>query len=183
MAKKFVSINKLHPLLQEIARQTDINRFTDPYDAVKVQRAAKLNTQVYETDIHNPLDVLELIESTITDLNCEYSAELIYQYLLSIYNPVNNSADFDWCNDLCQQIYNTKDSVGEMIFIVKREIEKKETQKKIELESKRQEKIRQQQLESEKRQETIEQNVKVIGVVFFIIVIFLAIGVSIIFHI
>ena len=55
MANTFVSINKLHPVLQEIAKQTDIDRFMEPYDAAKVKRAAELNALVYKTDIHKPV--------------------------------------------------------------------------------------------------------------------------------
>ena len=140
MANTFVSINKLHPVLQEIAKQTDIDRFMEPYDAAKVKRAAELNALVYKTDIHKPLHVLKLIESTISDLDCEYSADFVYKYLLSIYNPKNNTNDFDWYNNICQQLYNSKDNIEEMTFVLKNEIAKKEAQKIIKVQKEEQEK-------------------------------------------
>lgn len=121
----FDSISPLIPLLQEVAKQTNPENFMEPYDARRVKRAAQLNAQVYEVDSKNPLAVLNLLDSTREDLECKYSAELVYQYLISIYkptNPTNNNPDnFDWCNNLCQGLYDVRGSVSNMIHLIQKE--------------------------------------------------------------
>ena len=169
-------------LLREILKQTSPDNFMEPYDAERVKCATILYQKAKDTNANQPLDVLELVERTTKDLECQYPAELIYSYLLAIFKPTANSSDFDWCNDLCQQLYNAKDRVEDMIFIVKHEIEKKETQEKIELEQLRQEKLRQQHLEDEKRKKEAIWILKVIGVVIAIIAVFLIVYIPIDYH-
>lgn len=91
----FDSISPLPPLLQEVAKQTAPENYMEPYDAARVKRATELNAQVFEVDNRKPIQVLNLLESTINDLGCSYPAELVYQYLLSMYNPTNNRKNFD----------------------------------------------------------------------------------------
>lgn len=167
------------PLLREILKQTSPDNFMEPYDAERVKCATILYQKAKDTNANQPLDVLELVERTTKDLECQYPAELTYSYLLTIFKPSANSSDFDWCNDLCQQLYNTKDSVEEMIFIVKREIEKKETQKKIELARLHQKKTIQQQLKEEEIRILAIRILKVIGIMIAII----AMSMVIYFHI
>ena len=171
-----------HPLLQEILKQTSPDNFMEPYNAERVKCATKLHQKAKDTNVNQPLDVLELVEETIKDLDCQYPAELIYSYLLAIFKPTDNSADFDWCNDVCQQLYNAKDSVEKMIFIIKREIEKKERQKKIELEQLRQEYIRKEQFEEEKSKKETIRILKVIGIIIAILAVILIIYISIDYH-
>ena len=168
-----------HPLLREILKQTSPDNFMEPYDAERVKCATILYQKAKDTSANQPLDVLELLEKTNKDLGCQYPAELIYSYLLATFKPTANSADFDWCNDVCQQLFNAKDSVEDMIFIVKREIEKKETQKKIELENKRIEKIRQKRLEDEESKKETIRILKVIGIIIAIIAVFMIIYIPI----
>ncbi len=169
-------------LLREILKQTSPDNFMEPYDAERVKCATILYQKAKDTNANQPLDVLELVERTTKDLECQYPAELIYSYLLAIFKPTANSSDFDWCNDLCQQLYNVKDSVEDMIFVVKHEIDKKETQKKIELEQLRQEKIRKKRLEDEKSRKEIIRILKVIGIIIAIIAVFMVIYVPIDYH-
>ena len=169
-------------LLREILKQTSPDNFMEPYDAERVKSATILYQKAKDTNADQLLDVLELVERTTKDLECQYPAELIYSYLLAIFKPTANSSDFDWCNDLCQQLYNAKDSVEDMIFIVKHEIDKKETQKKIELENKRIEKIRQKRLEDEKSRKEMIRILKVIGIIIAIIAVFMVIYVPIDYH-
>ena len=169
-------------LLREILKQTSPDNFMEPYDAERVKCATILYQKAKDTNANQPLDVLELVERTTKDLECQYPAELIYSYLLAIFKPTANSSDFDWCNDLCQQLYNAKDSVEDMIFIVKHEIDKKETQKKIELVQQRQEKIRKKRLEDEKSRKEIIRILKVIGIIIAIIAVFMVIYVPIDYH-
>ena len=122
----FDSISPLPPLLQEVAKQTNPNNFMEPYDAVRVKRASELNAQVYEVYNREPLQVLNLLNLTISDLGCTYSADFVYQYLLSVYNPTNNSNDFDWCNNLCQKLYEVRGSVMNMIHLVLQETAERE---------------------------------------------------------
>lgn len=166
-------------LLREILKQTSPDNFMEPYDAERVKCATILYQKAKDTNADQPLDVLELVERTTKDLECQYPAELIYSYLLAIFKPTANSSDFDWCNDLCQQLYNAKDSVEDMIFIVKHEIDKKETQKKIELESKRIEKIRQKRLEDEESKKEAIRILKVIGIIIAITAVFMIIYIPI----
>lgn len=170
------------PLLREILKQTSPDNFMEPYDAERVKCATILYQKAKDTNANQPLDVLELVERTTKDLECQYPAELTYSYLLTIFKPSANSSDFDWCNDLCQQLYNVKDSVEDMIFVVKHEIDKKETQKKIELEQLRQEKIRKKRLEDEKSRKEIIRILKVIGIIIAIIAVFMVIYVPIDYH-
>jgi len=167
------------PLLREILKQTSPDNFMEPYDAERVKCATILYQKAKDTNANQPLDVLELVERTTKDLECQYPAELTYSYLLTIFKPSANSSDFDWCNDLCQQLYNTKDSVEDMIFIVKHEIDKKETQKKIELENKRIEKIRQKRLEDEESKKEAIRILKVIGIIIAITAVFMIIYIPI----
>lgn len=169
-------------LLREIQKQTSPDNFMEPYDAERVKCATILYQKAKDTNANQPLDVLELVERTTKDLECQYPAELIYSYLLAIFKPTANSSDFDWCNDLCQQLYNVKDSVEDMIFVVKHEIDKKETQKKIELVQQRQEKIRKKRLEDEKSRKEIIRILKVIGIIIAIIAVFMVIYVPIDYH-
>lgn len=166
-------------LLREILKQTSPDNFMEPYDAERVKCATILYQKAKDTNADQPLDVLELVERTTKDLECQYPAELIYSYLLAIFKPTANSSDFDWCNDLCQQLYNAKDSVEDMIFIVKHEIDKKETQKKIELENKRIEKIRQKRLEDEESKKESIRILKVIGIIIAITAVFMIIYIPI----
>ena len=166
-------------LLREILKQTSPDNFMEPYDAERVKCATILYQKAKDTNADQPLDVLELVERTTKDLECQYPAELIYSYLLAIFKPTANSSDFAWCNDLCQQLYNAKDSVEDMIFIVKHEIDKKETQKKIELESKRIEKIRQKRLEDEESKKEAIRILKVIGIIIAITAVFMIIYIPI----
>ena len=103
-------------LLREILKQTSPDNFMEPYDAERVKCATILYQKAKDTNADQPLDVLELLEKTNKDLGCQYPAELIYSYLLAIFKPTANSLDFDWCNDLCQQLYNAKDSVKRKKF-------------------------------------------------------------------
>ena len=167
------------PLLREILKQTSPDNFMEPYDAERVKCATILYQKAKDTNANQPLNVLELVERTTKDLECQYPAELTYSYLLTIFKPSANSSDFDWCNDLCQQLYNTKDSVEDMIFIVKHEIDKKETQKKIELENKRIEKIRQKRLEDEESKKEAIRILKVIGIIIAITAVFMIIYIPI----
>ncbi|MBR4563371.1 MAG: hypothetical protein IKO26_02865 [Paludibacteraceae bacterium] len=166
-------------LLREILKQTSPDNYVEPYDAERVKCATILYQKAKDTNANHPLDVLELVERTTKDLECQYPAELIYSYLLAIFKPTANSSDFDWCNDLCQQLYNAKDSVEDMIFIVKHEIDKKETQKKIELENKRIEKIRQKRLEDEESKKEAIRILKVIGIIIAITAVFMIIYIPI----
>lgn len=166
-------------LLREILKQTSPDNYVEPYDAERVKCATILYQKAKDTNANHPLDVLELVERTTKDLECQYPAELIYSYLLAIFKPTANSLNFDWCNDLCQQLYNAKDSVEDMIFIVKHEIDKKETQKKIELVQQRQEKIRKKRLEDEKSRKEIIRILKVIGIIIAITAVFMIIYIPI----
>lgn len=166
-------------LLREILKQTSPDNFMEPYDAERVKCATILYQKAKNTNADQPLYVLELVERTTKDLECQYPAELIYSYLLAIFKPTANSSDFDWCNDLCQQLYNAKDSVEDMVFIVKREIEKKEILKKQEYESKRQEKIRQKRLDDEESKKEAIRILKVIGIIIAIIAVFMIIYIPI----
>ena len=166
-------------LLREILKQTSPDNYVEPYDAERVKCATILYQKAKDTNANQPLDVLELVERTTKDLECQYPAELIYSYLLAIFKPTANSSDFDWCNDLCQQLYNAKDSVEDMVFIVKREIEKKEILKKQEYESKRQEKIRQKRLDDEESKKEAIRILKVIGIIIAIIAVFMIIYIPI----
>ena len=166
-------------LLREILKQTSPDNFMEPYDAERVKSATILYQKAKDTNADQLLDVLELVERTTKDLECQYPAELIYSYLLAIFKPTANSSDFDWCNDLCQQLYNAKDSVEDMIFIVKHEIDKKETQKKRELENKRIEKIRQKRLEDEESKKEAIRILKVIGIIIAITAVFMIIYIPI----
>ena len=105
-------------LLREILKQTSPDNYVEPYDAERVKCATILYQKAKDTNANHPLDVLELVERTTKDLECQYPAELIYSYLLAIFKPTANSLNFVWCNDFCQQLYNAKDSVEDMIFIV-----------------------------------------------------------------
>ena len=166
-------------LLREILKQTSPDNFMEPYDAERVKCATILYQKAKDTNADQPLDVLELVERTTKDLECQYPAELIYSYLLAIFKPTANSSDFDWRNDVCQQLYNAKDSVEDMVFIVKHEIEKKEILKKQEFESKRQEKIRQKRLEDEESKKEAIRILKVIGIIIAIIAVFMIIYIPI----
>lgn len=169
-------------LLREILKQTSPDNFMEPYDAERVKCATILYQKAKDTNANQPLDVLELVERTTKDLECQYPAELIYSYLLAIFKPTANSSDFDWCNDLCQQLYNAKDRVEDMIFIVKHEIEKKETQEKIELEQLRQEKLRRQHLKEEESKKEKIRILKGIGILTSIIAICVIVDISINYH-
>lgn len=171
----FDSISPLPPLLQEVAKQTAPENYMEPYDAARVKRATELNAQVFEVDNRKPISVLNLLESTINDLGCSYSAELVYQYLLSMYNPTNNRKNFDWCNELCQKLYNIKDNVMEMILLVKRENE-------IRKEVLRQEKIKIEQQEAQKSRETLRAIGFMLGIIIATVVLFFAIYIPIDYH-
>ena len=169
-------------LLQEIIKQTAPENFMDPYNAERVKNATVLHHKAKATDSDQPLAVLDLMDNTIKELDCNYSSELVYKYLLEIFNPTNNQEEFDWRNTICQKLYNAKSDIAEMTLIVRREIEKKETQEKIELEQLRQEKLRQQHLEDEKRKKEAIWILKVIGVVIAIIAVFLIVYIPIDYH-
>ena len=169
-------------LLREILKQTSPDNFMEPYDAERVKCATILYQKAKDTNANQLLDVLELVERTTKDLECQYPAELIYSYLLAIFKPTANSSDFDWCNDLCQQLYNAKDRVEDMIFIVKHEIEKKDTQEKIELEQLRQEKLRRQHLKDEESKKEKIRILKGIGILTSIIAICVIVDISINYH-
>ena len=169
-------------LLQEIIKQTALENFMDPYNAERVKNASVLHHKAKATDLDQPLAVLDLMDNTIKELDCNYSSELVYKYLLEIFNPTNNQEEFDWRNTICQKLYNAKSDIAEMTLIVRREIEKKETQEKIELEQLRQEKLRQQHLEDEKRKKEAIWILKVIGVVIAIIAVFLIVYIPIDYH-
>lgn len=141
----FDSISPLPTLLQEVAKQTNPNNFMEPYDAVRVKRASELNAQVYEVDNREPLQVLNLLNLTISDLGCTYSADFVYQYLLSVYNPTNNSNDFDWCNNLCQKLYVVRGSVMNMIHLVLQETAERENR------------LRKEQIKKEQKQAQLER--------------------------
>ena len=64
------------PLQQELIRMTDPDRFMNPYDADLVQRAFELNSIAKVVNLSRPFDVLILIGQTVSDLECEYPAEL-----------------------------------------------------------------------------------------------------------
>ena len=169
-------------LLQEIIKQTAPENFMDPYNAERVKNATVLHHKAKATDSDQPLAVLDLMENTIKELDCNYSSELVYKYLLEIFNPTNNRGKFDWRNTICQKLYNAKNDIAEMTLIVRREIEKKETQEKIELEQLRQEKLRQQQLKEEERKKETIRILKVIGIVIAIIAVFLIVYIPIDYH-
>ena len=171
----FDSISPLPPLLQEVAKQTAPENYMEPYDAARVKRATELNAQVFEVDNRKPIQVLNLLESTINDLGCSYPAELVYQYLLSMYNPRNNRKNFDWCNELCQKLYNIKDDVMAMILLVKQETEKRE-------EILRQEKIRKEQIEEQKRKESWRAMGFLLCLIIGSFVLFFAIYIPIDYH-
>ena len=171
----FDSISPLPPLLQEVAKQTAPENYMEPYDAARVKRATELNAQVFEVDNRKPIQVLNLLESTINDLDCSYPAELVYQYLLSMYNPTNNRKNFDWCNELCQKLYNIKDDVMAMILLVKQETEKRE-------EILRQEKIRKEQIEEQKRKESWRAMGFLLCLIIGSFVLFFAIYIPIDYH-
>lgn len=166
-------------LLQEIIKQTSPENFMDPYNAERVKNATVLHHKAKDIDADQPLAVLDLMENTIKELDCNYSSELVYKYLLEIFNPTNNRGEFDWRNTICQKLYNAKNDIAEMTLIVRREIEKKETQEKIELEQLRQEKLRQQQLKEEERKKETIRILKAIGKVIAIIALFLIIYIPI----
>ena len=169
-------------LLQEIIKQTSPENFMDPYNAERVKNATVLHHKAKDIDADQPLAVLDLMENTIKELDCNYSSELVYKYLLEILNPTNNRGEFDWRNTICQKLYNAKNDIAEMTLIVRREIEKKETQEKIELEQLRQEKLRQQQLKEEERKKETIRILKVIGIVIAIIAVFLIVYIPIDYH-
>lgn len=169
-------------LLQEIIKQTSPENFMDPYNAERVKNATVLHHKAKDIDADQPLAVLDLMENTIKELDCNYSSELVYKYLLEIFNPTNNRGEFDWRNTICQKLYNAKNDIAEMTLIVRREIEKKETQEKIELEQLRQEKLRQQQLKEEERKKETIRILKVIGIVIAIIAVFLIVYIPIDYH-
>jgi len=171
----FDSISPLPPLLQEVAKQTAPENYMEPYDAARVKRATELNAQVFEIDNRKPIKVLNLLESTINDLGCSYPAVLVYQYLLSMYNPTNNRKNFDWCNELCQKLYNIKDDVMAMILLVKQETEKRE-------EILRQERIKIEQQEAQKSRESLRTTGIVLGSIIGIFVLFFAIYIPIDYH-
>jgi hypothetical protein len=169
-------------LLQEIIKQTSPENFMDPYNAERVKNATVLHHNAKDIDADQPLAVLDLMENTIKELDCNYSSELVYKYLLEIFNPTNNRGEFEWCNAICQQLYNAKRDIAEMTLIVRREIKKKETQEKTELAQLRQEKIRQQHLEDEKCKKEAIRILKVIGVVIASIAVFLIVYIPIDYH-
>lgn len=125
---EFEPIKPLHPLQQEIIKQTNPDNFMDPYDADKVRQADELSRRAGAINMRRPWDVLDLIEASVTDLGCEYPAELVYTYLLSFYKPTNHPNDFDWCNNLCQRLYNVKDDIPAMMLTVREERQKRITE-------------------------------------------------------
>lgn len=169
-------------LLQEIIKQTAPENFMDPYNAERVKNATVLHHKAKATDADQPLAVLDLMDNTIKELDCNYSSELVYKYLLEIFNPTNNQGEFDWRNTICQKLYNAKSDIAEMTLIVRREIEKKETQEKIELEQLRQEKLRQQHIEDEERKKETIRILKAIGIVIAIVAVFIVVFISIDYH-
>ena len=169
-------------LLQEIIKQTSPENFMDPYNAERVKNATVLHHKAKDIDADQPLAVLDLMENTIKELDCNYSSELVYKYLLEIFNPTNNRGEFEWCNAICQQLYNAKSDIAEMTLIVRQEIEKKETQEKIELEQLRQEKIRRQHLKDEESKKEKIRILKGIGILTSIIAICVIVDISINYH-
>lgn len=169
-------------LLQEIIKQTAPENFMDPYNAERVKNATVLHHTAKATDADQPLAVLDLMDNTIKELDCNYSSELVYKYLLEIFNPTNNQGEFDWRNTICQKLYNAKSDIAEMTLIVRREIEKKETQKKIELARLHQKKTIQQQLKEEEIRIQAIKILKVIGIMIAIIAMSMVIYCHIDYH-
>lgn len=126
---EFESISPLHPILQEVANQTNPENFMEPYDAAKVKRAMELNREIYSINIRKPLQVLELIEESIQELGCEFPSELVYDYLLSMYKPTTNRAYFDKYNELCQKLYEVKDDISAMTALVEDLLQKEQQER------------------------------------------------------
>lgn len=116
------------PLQQELIRMTDPDRFMNPYDADIVQRAFELNQIARVINMSRPFDVMILIGQAISDLECEYPAELVYEYLLSIYKPTIHIENFQKYNSLCQRFYDMRDD----ILAITRIVQEEENQKLLE---------------------------------------------------
>lgn len=127
---EFEPIKPLHPILQEIEKQTDPHRFMEPYDAEKVKKANELHKKVYEVDIHRGIAVMDLLIRTMDILDCTYDPQLIYDYLLKLYDPTKHNSEFDFFNNLCQKISQVKDNIREMNQLIKEENEKRKATRK-----------------------------------------------------
>lgn len=123
---EFEPIKPLHPILQEIEKQTDPHRFMDPYDAVKVKCANELHNKVYKVNIHNSTSVMDLLIQTVDDLDCTYTPQIVYQYLHEQFDPTKHNSEFDFYNNLHQKIFQVKDNIREMNQVIKEENDKRE---------------------------------------------------------
>ena len=128
MSKTFESIEKLHPILQEMLKQTTPENFMEPYNAAKVKMAMELNKQVLNINIKRPTEVLQFLTQTIDDLGCNYSADIVYRYLHQYYSPTANIYDdfVDWRNTLCEELYLNKESIPAMISTLNQKLIEKE---------------------------------------------------------
>ena len=115
---EFEPIKPLHPILQEIEKQTDPHRFMDPYDAVKVKCANELHNKVYKVNIHNSTSVMDLLIQTVDDLDCTYTPQIVYQYLHEQFDPTKHQPDFDRYNNLHQKISLVKDDIRRMNQVI-----------------------------------------------------------------
>lgn len=127
---QFETISPLHPLLQEIEKQTNPHNFMDPYDAPKVKRANELHQEVYQVNIRKVTSVMELIIRTMDDLDCTYEPQLIYQYLHEQFDPTKHNPEFDRYNNLCQKIFQFKDSIRNMNQVIEEENAKRGEERK-----------------------------------------------------
>ena len=164
---EFEPIKPLPPLLQEIKKQTDPHNFMDPYDAQKVKCANELHQEVYRVNTHRATPVMELLIQTMDDLGCTYDPQLIYQFLHEQFDPTkhnSNPKEFDFYNNLCQRIFQVKDSIREMNQVMFDANAKREAEE----EAKR-----------KKEEEDAKEGIKIVAIFFIIIILLMLIAVGI----